>query len=286
MLDRGNKLDWFDSSEIVIEGCLFLIFFYAFVVHILTSRQPFLDARIFLNRNFTIGLVLATMHGVVMVGLTGLLPPFLQLIMGMPVLTVGFIMAPRGIATGLTATISGRLLAFLDPRPVILIGMALIAFSMWMMSEFTPETSVINFVIVVLLQGTGFGMFFVPVNTAAFATLPPHYRGDATAFMSLMRKIGSSVGVSILVGQYIRMAQSTHAVLAQHVTPYTETLRLQPLPEPWSLTDLHGIAALDREVYHQAQFIAYLHDFQWIALFIILLMPLILFLQNPMRPKT
>ncbi|MPY73756.1 MAG: DHA2 family efflux MFS transporter permease subunit [Alphaproteobacteria bacterium] len=285
MLDRGNKLDWFESTEIVIEGCLSIVFFYAFVVHILTARQPFLDARIFLNRNFTIGLVLATMHGVVMVGLTGLLPPFLQLLMGMPVLTVGLIMAPRGLATAVTATISGRLLAFLDPRPVILAGMALIAFSMWMMSAFTPETSVIYFVIVVLLQGTGFGMFFVPVNTAAFATLPPHYRGDATAFMSLMRKIGSSVGVSILVGQYIRMAQSNHAVLAQHVTPYTETLRLQPLPELWSLTDLRGIASLDREVHHQAQFLAYLHDFQWIALFIVLLMPLILFLQNPMRPK-
>ncbi|MGH6622096.1 MAG: DHA2 family efflux MFS transporter permease subunit, partial [Alphaproteobacteria bacterium] len=192
MLDRGNKLDWFESTEIVTEACLFAVFFYAFVVHILTARQPFLDARIFLNRNFTIGLVLATMHGVVMVGLTGLLPPFLQFLMGMPVLTVGLIMAPRGIATGITATISGRLLAFLDPRPVILAGMALIAFSMWMLSEFTPETSVAYFVVAVLLQGTGFGMFFVPVNTAAFATLPPHYRGDATAFMSLMRKIGSS----------------------------------------------------------------------------------------------
>jgi DHA2 family multidrug resistance protein len=285
MLDRGNKLDWFESTEIVTEACLFVVFFYAFVVHILTARQPFLDARIFLNRNFTIGLILATMHGVVMVGLTGLLPPFLQFLMGMPVLTVGLIMAPRGIATGLTATISGRLLAFLDPRPVILAGMALIAFSMWMLSEYTPETSVAYFVVAVLLQGTGFGMFFVPVNTVAFATLPPHYRGDATAFMSLMRKIGSSVGVSILVGQYIRMAQSNHAVLVQHVTPYTETLRQQPLPEPWSLSDLHGLASLDREVHHQAQFLAYLHDFQWIALFIILLMPLILFLQNPMRPK-
>jgi DHA2 family multidrug resistance protein len=156
---------------------------------------------------------------------------------------------------------------------------------MWMLSEYTPETSVAYFVVAVLLQGTGFGMFFVPVNTVAFATLPPHYRGDATAFMSLMRKIGSSVGVSILVGQYIRMAQSNHAVLVQHVTPYTETLRQQPLPEPWSLSDLHGLASLDREVHHQAQFLAYLHDFQWIALFIILLMPLILFLQNPMRPK-
>lgn len=285
MLDRGNKLDWFESTEIVAEACLFVVFFYAFIVHILTTRQPFLDARIFLNRNFTIGLVLATMHGVVMVGLTGLLPPFLQSLMGMPVLTVGLIMAPRGIATAITATISGRLLAFLDPRPVILAGMALIAFSMWMMSEFTPETSVIYFVIVVVLQGTGFGMFFVPVNTAAFSTLPPHYRGDATAFMSLMRKIGSSVGVSILVGQYIRMAQSNHSVLVQHVTPYSETLRQQPLPELWSLSDIRGLASLDREVHHQAQFLAYLHDFQWIALFIILLMPLILFLQNPMRPK-
>ena len=285
MLDQGNKLDWFESTEIVIECFLFVAFLYAFIVHIMTARQPFLDGRIFLNRNFTIGLVLASMHGVVMVGLTGLLPPFLQSLMGIPVLTVGMIMAPRGLATAVMATVSGRLLAFLDPRPVILAGMALIAFSMWMMSAFTPETSVIYFVIVVALQGTGFGMFFVPVNTTAFATLPPHYRGDATAFMSLMRKIGSSVGVSILVGQYIRMAQSNHAVLAQNVTPYNEVLMLVPLPELWSLSELRGLASLDREVIHQAQFLAYLHDFQWIAVFIILLMPLILLLENPMGRK-
>jgi DHA2 family multidrug resistance protein len=177
------------------------------------------------------------------------------------------------------------MLAFLDPRPVIITGMALIALSMWMLATFTPDTSVAYFVVVVAIQGAGFGMFFVPVNTAAFATLPTHYRGDATAFMSLMRKIGSSVGVSILVGQYIRSAQSNHALLAQHVTPYTETLRLQPLPELWSMSELTGLASLDREVIHQAQFLAYLHDFEWIALFIVLLIPLILFLENPMKPK-
>jgi MFS transporter, DHA2 family, multidrug resistance protein len=285
MLDRGNKLDWFGSTEIVIEGFLCAAFLYAFVIHVLTARQPFLDARIFLNRNFTIGLILATMHGVVMVGLTGLLPPFLQTLMGMPVLTVGLIMAPRGLATAVTATVSGRLLAFLDPRPVILCGMSLIAFSMWMMSSFTPDTSLIYFVIVVILQGTGFGMFFVPVNTAAFSTLPPHYRGDATAFMSLMRKIGSSVGVSILVGQYIRGAQSIHSVLSQNVTPYNETLRQQPLPDMWNMSELRGLASLDRVVLHQAEFLSYLHDFEWLALFIVMLMPLILFLENPLRQR-
>ncbi len=283
MLDRGNREDWFSSTEIVVEAFLFGAFGYAFIVHVLTARQPFLDPRIFLNRNFTIGLILATMHGVVMVGLTGLLPPFLQGLMAMPVLTVGLIMAPRGLATAVTATISGRLLTFLDPRPLILVGMSLIAFSMWMMSGFTPETSMIYFVIVVILQGTGFGMFFVPVNTAAFSTLPPHYRGDATAFVSLMRKIGSSIGVSILVGQYIRGAQSIHSVLSQNVTPYNETLRLQPLPDMWSMGDLRGLASLDRVVLHQSQFLSYLHDFEWLALFIVLLMPLILLIENPIR---
>jgi DHA2 family multidrug resistance protein len=283
MLDRGNKLDWFDSTEIIVEACLFIAFLYAFIIHILTARQPFLDARIFLNRNFTIGLLLATMHGVVMVGLIGLLPPFLQFLMGVPVFTIGLIMAPRGIMTAVTATISGRLLAWIDPRPIILFGMALISFSMWLMSEFTPETSMIYFVLAVILQGTGFGMFFVPVNTVAFSTLPPHYRGDATAFTSLMRKIGSSVGVSILVGQYIRGAQENHAWLSTHLTPYTETLRHAPLPDAWSLSNLAGLAALDKEVLRQAQFLSYLHDFQYIAVVIIALMPLILLIENPMK---
>jgi MFS transporter, DHA2 family, multidrug resistance protein len=285
MLDRGNKLDWFESSEIVLETLLFVAFMYAFVVHILTARQPFLDARIFLNRNFTIGLLLATMHGVVMVGLIGLLPPFLQALMGVPVFTVGLIMAPRGLMTAVTATISGRLLTWVDPRPIILVGMALIAFSMWLMSAFTPETSIIYFVIVVILQGTGFGMFFVPVNTVAFSTLPPHYRGDATAFTSLMRKIGSSVGVSILVGQYIRGAQSNHAWLAQHVTPYSEALHHLSMPDAWNMSNVAGLAALDKEVLRQAQFLSYLHDFQYIALVIVALMPLILLIQNPLKDK-
>jgi MFS transporter, DHA2 family, multidrug resistance protein len=101
--------------------------------------------------------------------------------------------------------------------------------------------------------------------------------------VSLMRKIGSSIGVSILVGQYIRGAQSIHSVLSQNVTPYNETLRLQPLPDMWSMGDLRGLASLDRVVLHQSQFLSYLHDFEWLALFIVLLMPLILLIENPIR---
>jgi len=286
MLDRGNREDWFDSTEIIVAACLFGGFLYLFIIHILTARQPFIDPRIFVNRNLAIALLLTTMHGVILVGLTGLLPSFLQKLMAIPVLTVGMIMAPRGISTAVTATLSGRIMARMDPRPIILVGMTMLALSMWMLAQFTPETSPIYFVIVIVIQGAGFGMFFVPVNTAAFGTLPAHYRGDATAFMSLQRKIGSSVGVSILVGEYIRQSQSNHAILAQHLNPFSETLRHLPLPEAWDMANMKGLATLDKEVIHQAQFMAYLHDFEWLALFIVLLMPLVFLLENPLRNRS
>lgn len=286
MLDRGNRDDWFESTEIIVAACLFGVFLYAFIIHILTARQPFIDPRIFLNRNLAIALLLTTMHGVILVGLTGLLPSFLQKLMAIPVLTVGMIMAPRGISTAVTATMSGQIMARLDPRPIILVGMTMLAISMWMLAQFTPDTSPIYFVIVIVIQGAGFGMFFVPVNTAAFGTLPAHYRGDATAFMSLQRKIGSSVGVSILVGEFIRQSQSNHATLVQNLTPFTETLRHLSLPEAWNMANMKGLASLDKEVIHQAQFMAYLHDFEWLALFIVILMPLVFLLQNPLRDRS
>lgn len=283
MLDRGNQLDWFSSTEIVIKAGLFVGFMYLFIIHILTARQPFIDPRIFLNRNLSIAFILTLLHGVILVGLTGLLPPFLHKLLGIPVLTVGLILAPRGIATAIVATISGRLLSQVDPRPVILVGMSLLAASMWLMANLTPETSTNYFVMVIVIQGAGFGMFFVPINTAAFGTLPPHYRGDATAFMSLLRKIGSSVGVSVLVGEFIRQSQTNRAILTQNISPYSETLRHQPLPDLWSMSEVTSLAALDKEVMRQAEFLAYLHDFEWIGVAILLLMPLVLLLENPLR---
>ncbi len=285
MLDRGNRQDWFDSTEIVIEACLAGAFLYLFVVHIITARQPFIDPRIFLNRNLSIALLLTTLHGVTLVGLTGLLPPFLQNLMGMPVIIVGLIMAPRGITTAIMATVSGRLLSRIDPRPIIAVGMVLLALSMWMLAQFTPETGVFYFIVAIAIQGIGFGMFFVPINTAAFSTLPSHFRGDATAFMSLLRKIGSSVGVSILIGQLVRSAQTNHAILAQNLTPYSETLRHQPLPDLWNMNELAGLAALDKEVIYQAQFLAYLHDFEWLTAFIVVLIPFVFLLENPFKGK-
>ena len=231
MLDRGNKLDWFSSPEILIELAIAVTAFYLFIVHIMTSDEPFVEPAIFRNRNLVVGLCLTTMHGVILVGLTGLLPSFLNRLMEVPVLTIGLIMAPRGIATALASTTAGRIMLRFSPKYVLFTGMVLMALSLWMMQGFTPETETYHFVVAIIIPGFGFGLFFVSGNAMTFATMPTEHRAEATAFMSLMRKIGSSVGVSVLVGMLSRNAQYNHEVLSQNVSSMNEVFRHRQLPE-------------------------------------------------------
>ncbi len=286
MLDRGNKLDWFSSPEILIELAVAITAFYLFIIHIMTSDEPFVEPAIFKNRNLVVGLCLTTMHGVILVGLTGLLPSFLNRLMEVPVLTIGLIMAPRGIATALASTTAGRLMLRFSPKYVLFTGMVLMALSLWMMQGFTPETETYHFVVAIVIQGFGFGLFFVSGNAMTFATMPTEHRAEATAFMSLMRKIGSSVGVSVLVGMLTRNAQYNHEVLSQNISPMNEVFRHRQLPESWSLTDIQGMAAFNEEVTRQSEFIAYLFDFRVLCIVIILMIPTIFLFRSVEPPKS
>jgi len=281
MLDRGNKLDWFSSPEILIELGLAVTAFYLFIVHIMTSDEPFIEPAIFKNRNLVVGMCLTTMHGVILVGLTGLLPSFLNRLMDVPVLTIGLIMAPRGIATALASTTAGRIMLRFSPKYVLFTGMVLMAVSLWMMQSFTPDTETYHFVLAIIVQGFGFGLFFVSGNA-----MPTEHRAEATAFMSLMRKIGSSVGVSVLVGMLSRNAQRNHEILSQNVSPMNEVFRHRQLPESWSLTDLRGMAAFNQEVTRQSEFIAYLFDFRVLCIVIVLMIPTIFLFRSVEPPKS
>src|SRR5690606_1544694 len=99
MLDRGETEDWFASREIVLEAVLSGLALYLFVVHMFTARKPFLEPGLFKDRNFIAGLLLMFTVGVMLLATLALLPPFLQNLLDFPVVTVGLVLAPRGIGT-------------------------------------------------------------------------------------------------------------------------------------------------------------------------------------------
>jgi len=282
MLDRGQSQDWFTSGEIIIESVLSALFLYLFVVHMLTHRRPFLEPGLFRDRNFSIGLVFIFVVGIILLATLALLPPFLQNLMGYPVVTTGFVLAPRGVGTMIAMLLVGRLSGRVDPRAMILVGLCLTAVSLWEMSQFTLQVDTWSIVRTGVTQGLGLGFIFVPLSTITFATLRPQWRNEGTAMFSLMRNIGSSIGISVMVTLLARNTQVNHALLSDQLTPFNNAL--QAAGHAWAPDTLAGVLALNSEVTRQAAAIAYLGDFRMMMWMTLLALPLLALLRRPRHP--
>jgi DHA2 family multidrug resistance protein len=288
MLDRGMVKDWFDSPEIIAEAVIAGVALFMFLVQMFTGKRPFLTPDLFKDMNFVIGLLFMFVIGVVLLATLALLPPFCQTLLGYPVLTTGYVLAPRGVGTMIAMLVVGRIVNRVDPRLIIGCGIVLTAMSLWEMSGFTADVGIWMIIRTGIYQGLGLGFIFVPLTTIAFATLAPHHRNDGTAMFSLMRNVGSSIGISIVMSLLARNTQVNHATLAEVATPFNPMMHWPYLPHAWSLATTEGLSALNEQVTRAAQTIAYLDDFRLMMWVVLLAAPLLLLFrrsggQRPVR---
>lgn len=282
MLDRGNSQDWFDSGEVVIEGLLSLIFFYLFLSHTFLTDKPFIDPVMFRDINFVVGIGFMFVVGVILMTVMTLLPPFMEVLMGYPIIDVGILLAPRGLGTMISMMVMGRLISRTgDPRIYILIGLIAIIVSLWQMSGFTQEVDGAAIFSTGLLQGLGLGCIFVPLSTLTFSTLAANYRNDATSLYNLIRNLGSSIGVSIVITLLSRNTQSNHAVFVEDINYFNIGLRQAVEAGSVDLTTIQGLAALNGSVSQQAFLLAYLQDFRTIMWLCVAAIPLLLLIRPP-----
>jgi DHA2 family multidrug resistance protein len=279
MLDRGNGLDWFDSTEVVLEAATSALAFYLFLTHMFTAKKPFLEPGLFADRNFVAGILLMFTVGVMLMSTMALLPPFLQNLLGFPVLTAGYVLAPRGAGTMLAMMIVGRIVGKVDTRLLVLAGLGLMAWSLRAMTHWTAEVGVSEIISTGIVQGIGLGFVFVPLSTIAFSTLAPRYRNEGTAMFSLIRNIGASVGISLVMTVLGHEIQSSHAELASSITPFRDAFQAPGVPSIWNLSTELGRVALNAEVSRQAVTIAYLNDFRFMMYLCLLALPLLLLLR-------
>ena len=278
MLDRGQSHSWFSSTEIVAEAVTAGLFLYLFLVHMFTADRPFIEPGLFKDRNFNIGLLFIFVVGVILLATLALLPPFLQGLMGYPVLTTGYVLAPRGVGTMVAMMAVGRLSGKLDARLMIMAGLLLTALSLYDMAGFTTDVSMFTLIYTGVVQGLGLGFIFVPLSTMTFATLAPHFRTEGTAMYSLMRNIGSSIGISVMMTMLSRNVQTNHAAFVTFLTPFNHAL---DAVKQWNPATAHGAAALNGEVTRQALTLAYLQDFRIMMWVTILALPLLFLLRGP-----
>ncbi len=279
-LDRGEQLGWFGSGEIIIESVVCASAFYIFLVHTFTADKPFVDPSMFRDRNFTVGMLFIFVVGITYLASLALLTPYLQTLMGYPVVTAGIVMGPRGLGTMLCMFVVGRLIGRVDIRLLLLTGLLLTAWAMYDMTGWTPDVSQSTIAITGFIQGMGLGFLFVPLTTITFATLPMQKRGEGTGLYNLSRNIGSSVGISMVSALLAENVQANHAEIASYVTPFNRIFDIPAIAHALSPLTQAGRAALDGMITMQATIIAYIDDFKLMMLMCIAAAPLLLLLRK------
>lgn len=279
MLDRGERNDWFESTEILAEAGLALAGLYVFVVHSLTASKPFFSPRLLEDRNFTIGIIIVLLFGMLNFTLITLLPTLLQNLRDYPDSVIGLLLAMRGIGT--LAGFAIMLFASrFDPRIPLAIGFVLQGIAGWSMAQFDINLTSWGVAWTAALQGLGVGLIWVPLSVITFSTLAPSNVPDGTAIFHLLRNIGSSIHISLSVALVIRMAKVNYAGMTEYISPFNENFLLPWVRGGWHLDSPAGLAALSNEAMRQATMIGYIDAFYFFAFTAFAALPLILLIRR------
>ena len=280
MIDRGERLDWFDSREIIFEACLAGVCFYLFAVHSLTAHRPFLDPKLLLDRNFAIGLFFAFAFGGLAFVPMVLLPTMLQDLQGFPDSIIGIVLASRGLGS-MVGSVALAVLTRLDPRVGLVIGFGSQSISGLMMAQFDMNVSMFEVMWTSAFQGFGNSFLWAPLTVIAFGTLPTAKLGEATAIFHLIRNLGSAIVISVCVGLVIHATGVNYSVLSEHLSLFNEAFSVSAIRGAWTLETTTGLARLSDEVERQASMIGYINAFYLFSAFAASVIPFIPFLKKP-----
>ncbi len=290
VLDKGQQEDWFNSPFIIACSALTVISLLALLYVELTHPHPVVNLRLFKNVSFSAGNLIMFAVGFCLYSSIMLIPLFLQTLMGYNATMAGMVLAPGGGATLVCMPFVGAAIQRYDGRKVVLAGLLISAYSMFLMQGFTLEAAYEDFVWPRVVLGVGLAMVFVPLTTVTLATISKEEMGNATGIFSLLRNIGGSVGIAIAATLLSRYSQFYQNNLVAHVTPYNPLVqsKLEMLKGATMARGMDAVAAgksalaiVYGTVQRQAYMLAYNRIFFIVGLAFLVIVPLLLLLKKP-----
>lgn len=282
IFDRGHKLDWFESGEIILFAFIAALALYVFIVHCMTVPEPFLNPRLLLDRNFSLGVLIAFVMGMLNFTSIVLYPTMLHDLRGYPDNAIAHLIAARGLGNWVAFLFIAQLTRA-APRFAIVCGMAIQAGSGFWMAQFDINVTDAHIFWSNMLLGFGQSIAFTPMTVMAFSTLHPRQVTEGSAIFTLMRNFGSSLFISISVLVVSRSTASNYSRMTEMLTPYNKTLTLPGLPDRWSLESTAGLQSLSNELLRQAAMIGYVNAFALMAMMALAAIPLAAFMQRVRR---
>jgi DHA2 family multidrug resistance protein len=276
MLDRGQTLDWFSSTEICIEATLAAVFGYLAVVHMLTAEDPFIKPAIFLDRNYVLGIMMMALVSTLLNSVVPIMTSMMQQLFGYPVLLAGYLALPRAAGNMITILFAGRAVAAIGPRPLMFAGMAMLTASFFMLSIMSLDTGQTALAVVAFLQGCGSGFIFLPLTLVVFSTLPHQYRNEGSTLFNMIRNIGAGAGISVITAMTVRDQSAIQSRLVEAVRPDNPLIawRMPGL----DLADRLSTAGMVQEIGRQVSMLAYVDSYRLLLGLALIVTPLCLLL--------
>ena len=276
LLDRGERVEWFDSAESWVEATLSLLGLYLFLEHLLGTKTHFLDKALFKDRNFVLSTILYFVFGFVLLPTLALTSPMLDELLNYPSDTTGFMTIPRGITLVGAIVLMSFVPARFDHRLFIAGGMAFVVYANSLMLGYSPEMDWRLVALSGALQGIGLGILLPALTKMAFSTVGPQLRLEGNTFFNLSRLYGSTIGVAVVQIFVFNNTQAMHLALAKDLTPYRAAAHAAT-----AVASLRDLAMVNDEITGQAAIIAVIGQFKVLMLAMLVVSPLVLFLRKP-----
>ncbi len=280
-LDRGNTVDWYESASSTWLTMLFCLSLSLFWWRCRQVAEPVINLRLFRDRNFVLSTGLMLVFVMMIFGQITLAPLMLQTLFNYPPAAAGLLMAPRGVGSMVAMAVVGRFIQRYDIRLFLYLGVVIAACGTYLLSRFSLNFSVVDYVWISTLQGIGMGLFFVPLATLSLSTLPTQDIAEGSGLFSFSRSLGTSMGISVMVTLLSRSQQVNWNTLGAYVNPFNRNLPMWLHSAGWQLTDPKTTAQLAQVVKTQADMIAF-NNVAWFAtLGLLAVLPLFTLLKKP-----
>ena len=285
VLNRGERLDWLDSTQILVWLGISVLALYFFVVHSMTTGNPFFRWEVFKDRNLSVGIFLTFAFAFISLTPLVLLPTMLEQLRGFDTVTVGFMMIPEGVVELIGLLLVAQFIGRVDSRLLVSSGFLLYAAGAWMMTNYNFAIGFWDVIIPLAMQGAAMSIIWLPVFHMLYSTLKPSLHTEAAAMVGLSYSISSSAGIAISVTLVSRTSQTSTEELISHVVPTNKLLRF-PEYSDWDLGALESLASIHAEVAAQAQMIGYVNVYWLLTLVCLAAAPIaLIFGSSGLKPR-
>ncbi len=197
-LSDGPSAGW-GSKPVLATAVIGVLCAVGMVYTELHVERPMLDLRLLINnRLFRQCNIVGLISMASFLGLTFVMPLYLQLLRGQNALTSGLTTFPQAFGIMISSLVAGRIYRKIGPRRLMSGGLFAAGLTIATFTRIGLDTSLWTIRVLMFLRGLCMGYAFIPMQAASYATIVPSDTGRASAIFSTQRQIGVSLGVAIL----------------------------------------------------------------------------------------